>query len=39
MAKKSKAEMKQQMTRIICLALAVVMIGSVLLAAVMSQVF
>lgn len=38
-AKKTKAEMKQTMTRIVCLALAGLMIGSVLLAAVMSQVF
>lgn len=38
-AKKTKAEMKQTMTRIVCLVLAGLMIGSVLLAAVMSQVF
>lgn len=39
MAKKSKTELKQTMTRVICLALAVLMIGSVILAAAMSQVF
>lgn len=39
MAKKSKAEMKQQFTRIMCLVLAGLMIGSVVLAAALSQVF
>lgn len=39
MAKKNKAELKQTMTRVVCLALAVLMIGSVVLAAAMSQVF
>lgn len=39
MTKKNKAEMKQTMTRIVCLALALLMIGSVVLAAVLSQVF
>lgn len=39
MAKMTKEEKKQQMTRLVCLALAVLMIGSVLLAALMSQVF
>lgn len=39
MAKMTKEEKKQQMTRIVCLALAVLMIGSILLAAIMSQVF
>lgn len=39
MTKKTKADLKQTMTRVICLALAVLMIGSVVLAAAMSQVF
>lgn len=39
MAKKNKAEMKQQMTRVIALALAVLMIGSAVMAALLSQVF
>lgn len=39
MAKKNKAEMKQTMTRVVCLALALLMIGSVVMAAVLSQVF
>lgn len=39
MAKMTKEEKKQQMTRLVCLVLAVLMIGSVLLAALMSQVF
>ena len=39
MSKKNQAERKQMMTRIICLALAVLMIGSVVLGAVLSQVF
>ena len=39
MAKKSKAEIKQQITRIICLVLAGLMVGSVVLAAALSQVF
>ena len=37
--KNSRAEKKKLMARIVCLALAVVMVGSVLLAAVLSQVF
>lgn len=39
MAKKSNAEMKQTMTRVMCLVLAGLMIGSVVLAAALSQVF
>lgn len=39
MAKKSKGEMKQKATRIICLVLAGLMVGSTVLAAVLSQVF
>ena len=39
MSKKSKYEMKQQFTRVICLILAGLMIGSVVLAAALSQVF
>ncbi len=39
MAKMTKEEKKQRMTRMVCLALAVLMIGSVLAAALMSQVF
>ncbi len=39
MAKMTKEEKKQRMTRLVCLALAILMIGSVLAAAVMSQVF
>lgn len=39
MAKMTKEEKKQRMTRVVCLALALLMIGSVLAAAVMSQVF
>lgn len=39
MAKKSKVEMKQTMTRVMCLVLAGLMIGSVVLAAALSQVF
>lgn len=37
--KPSRAERKKLLARIVCLALAVVMVGSVLLAAVLSQVF
>lgn len=36
--KPTRAERKKQLARIVCLVLAVVMIGSVLLAAVLSQV-
>lgn len=39
MAKKNKAEQKQMATRIVCLALVVIMVGSVLISAVLSQVF
>lgn len=39
MAKKNKAERKQLMTRIVCLALAGVMVLSALMAAILSQVF
>lgn len=39
MAKKTKEEKKQQMTRLVCLVLAGLMIGSTLLAAILSQVF
>lgn len=39
MTKTTKADKKQQFTRIMCLILAVLMIGSILLAALMSQVF
>ena len=39
MMKKTKAERQKTMTRIICLALALLMIGSVVFAAVLSQVF
>lgn len=39
MAKKNKVELKQKWTRIVCLGLAVLMIGSVLLSAALSQVF
>lgn len=39
MAKKNKTEMKQTMTRVMCLVLAGLMIGSVVLAAALSQVF
>ena len=39
MAKKSKSEMKQKATRIICLVLAGLLVGSTVLAAVLSQVF
>ena len=39
MAKKNKTEMKQQFTRVMCLILAGLMIGSVVLAAALSQVF
>ena len=39
MAKVNKQERKQQITRIIALALAVLMIGSVVFGAVLSQVF
>lgn len=39
MTKKNKAELKQQFTRIMCLVLAGLMIGSVVLAAALSQVF
>ncbi len=39
MSKKSKAERRQLMTRVVCLALAGVMVGSVLLAAILSQIF
>lgn len=37
--KPSRAERKKLLARIVCLALAVVMVGSVLLAAVLSRVF
>ena len=37
--KTSRAEKKKMFARIVCLALAIVMVGSVLLAAVLSQVF
>ena len=37
--KKSKAERKQTLARIVCLTIAVVMVGSVLLAAVFSRVY
>ena len=37
--KPSKAERRKLLARILCLALAVVMVGSVLLAAVLTQVF
>lgn len=37
--KNSKAERKKLMARIVCLAIAVVMVGSVLLAAVFSRVY
>ena len=37
--KSSRADKKKMMARIVCLALAIVMVGSVLLAAVLSQVF
>ena len=37
--KKTKAERKQAFARIVCLAIAVVMVGSVLLAAVFSRVY
>lgn len=39
MAKKSHYEKKQQFTRVMCLILAGLMIGSVVLAAALSQVF
>lgn len=39
MSKKNQAERKQLMIRIVCLALAVLMIGSVVLSALLSQVF
>ena len=39
MAKMNKQDRKQQLTRIIALALAVLMIGSVVFGAVLSQVF
>ncbi|MGN0746413.1 MAG: hypothetical protein ACI4ML_07055 [Aristaeellaceae bacterium] len=39
MAKKSRTDRKQMVTRAVCMALAVVMIGTVVLAAVLSQVF
>lgn len=39
MAKKSKAERKEQLTRLVCLMLAVLMIGSAIMAALLSQVF
>ena len=38
-AKKSRTDRKQLVTRVICMTLAVVMIGTVVLAAVLSQVF
>lgn len=37
--KTSRADRKKLMARIVCLTLAIVMVGSVLLAAVLSQVF
>ena len=37
--KKSKADRKKTLARIVCLAIAVVMVGSVLLAAVFSRVY
>ena len=39
MAKKSRTDRKQLVTRVICMTLAVVMIGTAVLAAVLSQVF
>lgn len=39
MAKKSKADKKQMLTRIVCLCLAGLMLGSVVFAALLSQVF
>ena len=39
MVKKNRTEMKQKATRVICLVLAGLMIGSTVLAAVLSQVF
>lgn len=39
MAKKNKADRKQLVTRIICLALAGIMVLSALMAAILSQVF
>ena len=39
MTKKNKAEMKRKATRVICLVLAGLMVGSTVLAAVLSQVF
>lgn len=39
MSKKNKAERRQLMTRVVCLALAGIMVGSVLLAAILSQIF
>lgn len=39
MSKKNREERKQLYTRIVCLALAGLMIGSVVLGAVLSQVF
>lgn len=37
--KPNRAEKKKMMARVLCLVLAIVMVGSVLLAAVLSQVF
>lgn len=37
--KKTKAERKKLLARIVCLAIAVVMVGSVLLAAIFSRVY
>lgn len=37
--KSAKADRKKMMTRIVCLAICVVMVGSVLLAALLSQPF
>ena len=39
MARKNRTEMKQKATRVICLVLAGLMVGSTVLAAVLSQVF
>ena len=39
MARSTRTEMKQKATRVICLVLAGLMVGSTVLAAVLSQVF
>ena len=39
MAKKSKTDKKQMLTRVVCLCLAGLMLGSVVFAAMLSQVF